>query len=151
MSTRVETYVGNNCRYASGALGDLYRQPGRESHLQQARRWYNDRRQPQRPDRRPAGRGLRDVVRECDPRSFAVVHHLERPGPNVRHQLPDARQQCVDGLRSDPLDFLHCRVGRGGNTTLDAAMTSTQTTISVASASGFPTTGTTKSGSTTKT
>ena len=38
LATRVETYVGGNCRYSGRLLGHLHGQPGRESHLQQALR-----------------------------------------------------------------------------------------------------------------
>ena len=46
MATRVETYVGGNCRYGGGTWAACTRQSGRASHLQQAPQRNHDRRHP---------------------------------------------------------------------------------------------------------
>ena len=99
LSTRVETYVGGNCRYSVGSWGAC-------SGNQDARHIYSklsdgvdDRREPHCAGGCAAGRRLRDVVRERDPRALAVVLDLERHAADVRHQLPLPRQQRLERRR----------------------------------------------------
>ena len=141
MSTRVETYVGGNCRYATGSWANC-------SGNQDARHIYSKLsdlvsvgvNQPAPVDR-ASRRGLRHLVRERDPRA------RRRPAPPraVRRRPSTANYPSRDNSVTASVDLTpnssyFCRVGPGASTTLTARSTASQTTITVSSATGFPTT-----------
>ena len=106
MSTRVETYVGGNCRYSVGAWGAC-------GGNQDARHIYSklaggdDRRERDAPRRPAADGGLRGVVRERDSGPVAELHDVQRSDPDVRQQLPVARFERFDGIRPDAIELVH--------------------------------------------
>ena len=139
MSTRVETYVGGNCRYAGGAWVTC-------TGNQDARHVYS---------------------KLSDGSTVAVNHNPPTvPAPTADYQtwyenaIPGPAQSCTtssgtpptfdnnyparDGSVSTAFDLTPsssyiCRVGPGMSTTLSSGMTAAQTSLTVASASGFPT------------
>ena len=139
MSTRVETYVGGNCRYAGGAWATC-------TGNQDARHVYS---------------------KLSDGSTVAVNHNPPTvPAPTADYQtwyenaIPGPAQSCTtssgtpptfdnnyparDGSVSTAFDLTPsssyiCRVGPGMSTTLSSGMTAAQTSLTVASASGFPT------------
>jgi len=143
MSTRVETYVGGNCRYGSNNPP-----------------WV-------------ACSGNQDAnhifSKLADGATVAVNHTAPIVAPPLadfagwyQNAIPGPAQSCTaasgtiptfdnnystrDNSVSTVFDLTPstsytCRVGRGASTTLGAAITSSQTSVTVASASGFPTSG----------
>ena len=139
MSTRVETYVGGNCRYAGGAWATC-------TGNQDARHVYS---------------------KLSDGSTVAVNHNPPTvPAPTADYQtwyenaIPGPAQSCTtssgtpptfdnnyparDGSVSTAFDLTPsssyiCRVGPGMSTTLASSMTAAQTSLTVALASGFPT------------
>jgi len=144
MSTRVETQVGNNCRYGSNSppwvtcIGD-----------QDVRHVFS-----KLADGTTIGVNHIPEVIAPPAADFATWYENAIPGPSqscstVSGPSPtfDTNYPSRDNSVSTVFDLTPstsyiCRVGRGGSTTLSSAITSAQTTISVASASGFPTSGT---------
>jgi hypothetical protein len=144
LGTRVETQVGNNCRYGSNSppwvtcTGD-----------QDVRHIFS---------KLANGTtiGVNHIPEVIAPPAadFATWYENAIPGPSqscstVSGPSPtfDTNYPSRDNSVSTVFDLTPstsyiCRVGRGGSTTLSSAITSAQTTISVASASGFPTSGT---------
>jgi Tfp pilus assembly protein PilX len=139
MSTRVETYVGGNCRYGGAAWAAC-------SGNQDARHIYSK-----------LSDGVTTSVNHVAPvvappaADFATWYENAIPGPSQSCTSSSGTVPTFDGNYpnrdnsvSTPVDLTpassyFCRVGPGANTTLAAAMTSTQTTLTVASATGFPT------------
>ena len=143
MSTRVETYVGNNCRYGSNAPPWVTCTGN-----QDANHIYS-----KLADGTTIGVNHNAPIVAPPAADYATWYENAIPGPSQActtssGPVPtfDTNYPTRDNSVSTVFDLTPstsytCRVGRGGNTTLNAAMTSSQTTISVASASGFPTSG----------
>jgi hypothetical protein len=139
MSTRVETYVGGNCRYSVGSWAAC-------SGNQDARHVYSK-----------LSDGSTIAVNHTPPvvapptADFATWYENAIPGPSqsctTQSGTPPtfdnnypARDSSVSTVFDlTPATSYICRVGPGASTTLSAAMTAAQTTVSVSSASGFPT------------
>jgi uncharacterized protein YceK len=137
-STRVETYVGGNCRYAVGTWAAC-------SGNQDARHIYSK-----------LSDGVTTSVNHVAPvvappaADFPTWYENAIPGPSQTCTSSSGTVPTFDGNYpnrdnsvSTPVDLTpsssyFCRVGPGANTTLSGAMTSTQTTLTVASATGFP-------------
>ena len=140
MSTRVETYVGGNCRYATGSWGAC-------GGNQDARHIYSK-----------LSDGINIGVNQPAPvvappaADFATWYENSIPGPSqtctASSGTPptfDTNYPSRDNSISTPVDLTpsssyFCRVGQGANTVLTGAMTASQTTLTVSSASGFPST-----------
>jgi hypothetical protein len=137
-STRVETYVGGNCRYGGGTWAAC-------SGNQDARHIYSK-----------LSDGTTTSVNHVAPvvappaADFATWYENAIPGPSQSCTSSSgtpptfdtnypSRDNNVSTVDLTPSSSYFCRVGPGANTTLNAAMTSAQTTLTVASASGFPT------------
>jgi hypothetical protein len=139
MSTRVETYVGGNCRYGGATWAAC-------SGNQDSRHIYSK-----------LSDGTTIAVNHVAPvvappaADFASWYENAIPGPSQTCTSSsgtpptfDTNYPTRDNSVSTPVDLTpassyFCRVGPGANTTLAAAVNSTQTTITVASATGFPT------------
>jgi len=139
MSTRVETYVGGNCRYAGGAWAAC-------AGNQDARHVYSK-----------LSDGSTVAVNHSPPvvtpptADFVTWYENAIPGPSQacttssgtppafdnNYPARDASVSTVFDLT--PASSYICRVGPGASTTLSSAMTAAQTSLTVASASGFPT------------
>jgi hypothetical protein len=143
MSTRVETYVGNNCRYGSSnppwvtCTGN-----------QDANHIYSK-----------LSDGTTIAVSHNPPvvpppvADFALWYENAIPGPSQSctassgtpptfdNNYPNRDNSVASVFDLTPSSSYTCRVGRGASTTISSAMTAAQTTVSVASASGFPTSG----------
>jgi hypothetical protein len=140
MSTRVETYVGGTCRYATGSFGAC-------GGNQDARHIYSK-----------LSDGINVGVNQPAPvvappaADFATWYENAIPGPSqtctTSSGTPpvfDTNYPARDNSVSPVVDLTpgssyFCRVGPGANTTLNGALTSSQTTVTVSSAAGFPTT-----------
>jgi Tfp pilus assembly protein PilX len=139
LTTRVETYVGGNCRYGGGAWAAC-------SGNQDARHIYSK-----------LSDGVTTSVNHVAPvvappaADFPTWYENAIPGPSQTCTSSSGTVPTFDGNYpnrdnsvSTPVDLTpsssyYCRVGPGANTTLAGAMTSAQTTLTVASATGFPT------------
>jgi Tfp pilus assembly protein PilX len=143
MSTRVETYVGGNCRYGSNSPPWVTCTGN-----QDANHIYS-----KFADGTTIGVNHNAPVVAPPAADFATWYENAIPGPSQScttssGTVPtfDSNYPSRDNSVSTVFDLTPstsytCRVGRGGNTTLSAAINSSQTTVTVASASGFPTSG----------
>jgi hypothetical protein len=140
MSTRVETYVGGSCRYSTGAWANC-------SGNQDARHIYS-----KLSDGITVGVNQPAPVVAPPAADYATWYENAIPGPSqtctTSSGTPptfDSNYPSRDNSVSTPVDLTpsssyFCRVGPGANTTLNGALTASQTTVTVSSATGFPTT-----------
>ena len=140
MATRVETYIGGNCRYATGSWGSC-------GGNQDARHIYS-----KRSDGINIGVNQPAPVVAPPAADFATWYENSIPGPSqtctTSSGSPPAfdnnypsRDSSVSSVADlTPSSSYFCRVGQGANTTLTSALTASSTTVTVASASGFPST-----------
>jgi hypothetical protein len=140
MSTRVETYVGGNCRYSVGAWAAC-------SGNQDARHVYS-----KLSDGVTIGVNHTTPVVAPPAADFATWYENAIPGPSQSctsssgtpptfdTNYPNRDNSVSTVVDLTPSSSYYCRVGNGAHTTLIAAMNATQTTVSVSSASGFPAT-----------
>jgi Tfp pilus assembly protein PilX len=139
LSTRVETYIGGNCRYATGSWANC-------SGNQDARHIYSK-----------LANGTTIGVTQPAPvvappaADYATWYENAIPGPaqpactsalNGTPPTFDTNYPNRDNSVSTPVDLTpnssyFCRVGSGANTELTGAMTATQTTLSISSATKF--------------
>jgi hypothetical protein len=139
MSTRVETYVGGNCRYGGGSWATC-------SGNQDSRHIYSK-----------LSDGSTIAVNHTPPvvapptADFATWYENAIPGPSQscttssgttptfdnNYPSRDASVGTVFDLT--PGSSYICRTGPGASTTLASAITAASTTVSVATATGFPT------------
>jgi hypothetical protein len=140
ISTRVETYVGGNCRYATGSWANC-------SGNQDARHIYSK-----------LSDGINVGVNQPAPvvappaADYATWYENAIPGPSQSCSTSsgtpptfDTNYPSRDNSVTTPVDLTpnssyFCRVGPGASTTLNGALTASQTTVTVSSATGFPTT-----------
>jgi hypothetical protein len=140
MSTRVETYVGGNCRYATGSWANC-------SGNQDARHIYS-----KLSDLVSVGVNQPAPVVAPPAADYATWYENAIPGPSqtctTSSGTPptfDTNYPSRDNSVTTPVDLTpnssyFCRVGPGASTTLNGALTASQTTVTVSSATGFPTT-----------
>jgi len=142
MATRVETYVGGNCRYQK-VSSTFHPCTGN----QDAYNIFS-----KLSDGATAGVNHTAPLVAPPAADFATWYDNAIPGPTQSCTTITGTPPTFDNNStrdtsvSTPFDLTPassytCRVGPGANTTLSGAMTATQTTITVASASGFPTNG----------
>jgi Tfp pilus assembly protein PilX len=140
MSTRVETYVGGNCRYSVGSWVAC-------SGNQDSNHIYSK-----------LSDGTTVAVNHTAPvvappaADFASWYENAIPGPSQSctsssgttptfdTNYPNRDNSVSTAFDLTPSSSYFCRVGPGANTTLSSAMTAAQTTLTVVSATGFPTT-----------
>jgi Tfp pilus assembly protein PilX len=139
MSTRVETYVGGNCRYGGGSWAAC-------SGNQDARKIFSK-----------LSDGTTIAVNHTPPvvppptADYALWYANAIPGPSQPCTTSSGPVPTFDNNTSrdnsvstvfdlTPSSSYTCRVGKGASTTLLSAVNSTQTTINVVSTTGFPTT-----------
>jgi hypothetical protein len=139
MSTRVETYVGGNCRYSVGSWAAC-------SGDQDARHIYS-----KLSDGTTVGVNHTAPVVAPPAADFAGWYENAIPGPSQTctsssgtpptfdTNYPNRDNSVTSAVDLTPSSSYVCRVGPGANTTLSGAITATQTTLTVASATGFPT------------
>ncbi|MGB2875569.1 MAG: hypothetical protein WBB76_08865 [Gaiellaceae bacterium] len=143
MSTRVETYVGNNCRYQKVSSAwhtctgnqDAYNIFSKLS------------------DGSTIGVNHTAPVIAAPAADFATWYQNAIPGPaqscttssgttpTFDNNYPNRDNSVSTSFDLTPSSSYICRVGPGASTTVSSAMTASQTTITVPSASGFPTSG----------
>jgi hypothetical protein len=140
MSTRVETYVGGSCRYATGSWANC-------SGNQDARHIYS-----KLTDGINIGVNQPAPVVAPPAADYATWYENAIPGPSQTCSTSsgtpptfDTNYPSRDNSITTPVDLTpnssyFCRVGQGANTTLNGALTASQTTVTVSSATGFPTT-----------
>jgi Tfp pilus assembly protein PilX len=139
LATRVETYVGGNCRYSVGSWVAC-------SGNQDANHIYSK-----------LSDGTTTQVNHIAPliappaADFAKWYENAIPGPSQSCTTASGTTPTFDGnypsrdnsvstvFDLTPASSYTCRVGPGASTTLGGAMTASQTTLTVASATGFPT------------
>jgi Tfp pilus assembly protein PilX len=138
MSTRVETYVGGNCRYAGGSWAAC-------SGNQDARHIYS-----KLSDGSTVGVNHTPLVVAAPTADFATWYENAIPGPSQSCTTSSGTPPTFDNnypardnsvptvFDLTPSSSYICRVGPGASTTLSSAINSTQTTIGVPSAAGFP-------------
>src|SRR5215210_1942266 len=141
MSTRVETYVGGNCRYTlSGSWATC-------TGNQDARHIYS-----KLSDGTTIGVNHTAPVIAPPVADFPGWYENAIPGPSQTcttssgttptfdSNYPSRDNSVSSVFDLTPASSYTCRVGPGASSTLTGAMTASQTTLTVASASGFPTT-----------
>jgi hypothetical protein len=141
LSTRVETYVGGNCRYTlSGPWSAC-------SGNQDANHVYS-----KLSDGTTVGVNHTAPVIAPPAADFVSWYENAIPGPSQTcttssgttptfdTNYPSRDNSVTSAVDLTPSSSYFCRVGPGANTTLAGAMTASQTTLTVASATGFPTT-----------
>jgi Tfp pilus assembly protein PilX len=140
MSTRVDTYVGGSCRYAGGAWANCVGN-------QDARHIYS-----KRSDGVNIGVNQPAPVIAPPAADYATWYENAIPGPSQTcttssgttptfdSNYPSRDNSVASVTDLTPGSSYFCRVGPGANTTLNGALNATQTTITVSSATGFPTT-----------
>jgi hypothetical protein len=138
MSTRVETYVGGNCRYGTGSWVSC-------TGNQDANHIYSKL-------ANGASLGVNHTPPVVPPPTadYATWYENAMPGPSQNcttssgtpptfdNNYPSRDNSVPTIFDLTPATSYVCRVGPGAETTTTAAMTASQTTISVASPSGFP-------------
>lgn len=140
MSTRVETYIGGNCRYSVGSWANC-------SGNQDARHIYS-----KLSDLVNVGVNQPAPVVAPPAADYATWYENAIPGPSqtctTSSGTPptfDTNYPSRDNSVTTPIDLTpnssyFCRVGQGASSTLNGALTASQTTVTVSSATGFPTT-----------
>src|SRR4051812_33320212 len=145
MSTRVETYVGGNCRYGSNSppwvvpctgnrdVNHIYSKlsDGTTAAVNNVA-----------PVIAPPAADFAGWYQDAIPGPSQPCGTSSGPVPTFDTNYPTRDNNVATAFDLTPSTSYTCRVGRGGSTTLSSAITASQTTISVASASGFPTSGT---------
>jgi Tfp pilus assembly protein PilX len=139
MSTRIETYVGGSCRYAGGSWAAC-------SGNQDSRHIYS-----KLIDESTIGVNHSPPVVPPPTADFATWYENAIPGPSQScttssgttptfdNNYP-ARDNSVSTVFDlTPSSSYICRVGPGASTALTSAINSSQTTVNVSSAAGFPT------------
>jgi len=138
MATRVETYVGGNCRYATGSWGSC-------GGNQDARHIYS-----KRTDGINIGVNQPAPVVAPPAADYATWYENSIPGPSQTCTTSSgtpptfdtnypSRDNSVSSVADlTPNSSYFCRVGQGANTTITGALTASATTVTVASATGFP-------------
>ncbi|MEP6909998.1 MAG: hypothetical protein ABI896_06140 [Actinomycetota bacterium] len=137
MSTRVETYVGGNCRYGVGSWAAC-------SGNQDARHIYS-----KLSDGTTIGVNHTPPVIAAPTADFANWYENGIPGPSQPCTSTSGTPPTFDidypsrnnnaGIVDlTPASSYVCRVGPGAATTLSSAINASQTTVTVASATGFP-------------
>ena len=137
MSTRVETSVGGNCRYGGGSWAAC-------TGNQDARHIYS-----KLSDGTTIGVNHTPPVIAAPIADYPGWYENAIPGPSqpctTTSGTPPtfdtnypARDNNVGVVDLTPASSYVCRVGPGASTTLPSAINATQTTITVASATGFP-------------
>jgi hypothetical protein len=141
LSTRVETYVGGNCRYTSSGSWTACNGNQDANHV------YS-----KLSDGTTIGVNHTPPVVAPPAADYATWYENAIPGPSQSCTTSSGTVPTFDGnypsrdnsvssvFDLTPSSSYFCRVGPGANTTLSNAITSTQTTITVASATGFPST-----------
>ena len=139
-TTRVEAYVGGNCRYGNGSWATPC------TGNQDSRRIYSK--------INPGGAvGVNNTAPfiAAPVADFAAWYENAMPGPartctyatgpvpTFDSNYPN-RDNSVPTFNLTPSSSYTCRVGPGSSTTLTSAINASQTTLSVSSAAGFPTT-----------
>jgi Tfp pilus assembly protein PilX len=140
MATRVETYVGGTCRYATGSWGSC-------GGNQDARHIYS-----KLKDGISVGVNQPAPVVAPPAADFATWYENSIPGPSqgctsssgtpptFDNNYPSKDNSVSSVADLTPSSSYFCRVGQGANTTLSGALTASSTTVTVASATGFPST-----------
>jgi Tfp pilus assembly protein PilX len=140
MATRVETYVGGNCRYAGGAWAAC-------SGNQDARHVYS-----KLSDGTTIGVNHTAPVVAPPAADYATWYENAIPGPSQSctsssgtvptfdNNYPSRDNSVASVVDLTPASSYFCRVGTGAHTTLGSAINASQTSITVSSATGFPTT-----------
>jgi hypothetical protein len=144
MSTRTETYVGGNCRYQKVSMSWVLcsgNQDGNNIFSKLA-------------DGSTIGVTHVTPIIAAPEADFATWYENAIPGPSQScttstgtpptfdNNYPSRDNSVSTVFDLTPSSSYTCRVGPGANTTVSSAMTAAQTTISVPSAAGFPTSGT---------
>jgi len=140
MSTRVETYVGGNCRYTNSGAWTACSGNQDPNHI------YS-----KLSDGATIGVNHTAPVIAPPAADFSTWYENSIPGPSQTctsssgtvptfdNNYP-SRDNSVSTIADlTPGSSYYCRVGQGANTTLVGAVNATQTTITVNSAAGFPT------------
>jgi Tfp pilus assembly protein PilX len=141
MSTRVETYVGNGCKYGTATTSFDVPCPGDPDHV------YSKKNGPSYV----AGVNTAPPLFAVPATDYPSWYENAIPGPSQSCTTSSGTPPTFDTNYPNrdnnvvvqdltPSTSYTCRVGQGASTTLAGALTSSATTISVASATGFPTT-----------
>jgi len=138
MATRVETYVGGNCRYSTGSWVSC-------TGNQDAQHIYSKL-------ANGSTVGVNHVAPEISPPTADFVKWYDNaiPGPSqscttstgtppVFDNNYPSRDNSAATVDLTPASSYICRVGPGASTSLPSAINAGQTTVTVASATGFPT------------
>jgi Tfp pilus assembly protein PilX len=140
MSTRVETYVGGNCRYGSSSPPWVVCSGNQDvNHI------YS-----KLSDGTTIGVNHNPPVVPPPTADFATWYENAIPGPSQScttssgtvptfdTNYPSRDNSVSTVFDLTPTSSYTCRVGRGASTTLSSALNATQTTITIGSATGFP-------------
>src|SRR6266516_4014103 len=144
LSTRVETYVGGNCRYGTNNppwvtctgnqdVNHIFSKlaDGTTTQVNHTA-----------PVVAPPAADFAGWYLNAIPGPSQSCGTASGPTPTFDTNYPTRDNSVSTVLDLTPATSYTCRVGRGAATTVPSAITASQTTITVASASGFPTSGT---------
>jgi uncharacterized protein YceK len=141
MSTRVETYAGGNCRYTSSGSWTACTGNQDANHI------YS-----KLSDGSTVGVNHTPPVVAPPAADYSTWYENSIPGPSQScttssgtpptfdTNYPARDNSVATSFDLTPASSYYCRVGQGAETTLNSAITASQTTITVASSTGFPTT-----------
>jgi hypothetical protein len=138
-SNRVETYVGGQCRYAGGAwttggCGGIQDSRHIFSHLQSSSTAGVNTPTPTIPDPQA---DLASWYENAAPGPAIPCSSSSGTPPTFDNNYPSHNNSTGTFELTGTTSYA-CRVGPGANTTLTSPMNASQTTLTVASASGFP-------------
>jgi hypothetical protein len=143
LSTRVETQVGGNCRYGTNSPPWVTCTGNQDvNHIYSKLADGTTIGVNHVPDViAPPAADFATWYQNAIPGPAQSCTTASGPTPTFDTNYPTRDNSVTTPFNLTPATSYTCRVGRGASTTLAAAITSSQTTITVASASGFPTSG----------
>jgi Tfp pilus assembly protein PilX len=144
LSTRVETQVGGNCRYGSNSPPWVTCTGNQDAnHIFSKLADGSTIGVNHAPDViAPPAADFATWYQNAIPGPAQSCTTASGPTPTFDTNYPTRDNSVTTAFNLTPATSYTCRVGRGASSTLAAAISSSQTTITVSSASGFPTSGT---------
>ena len=144
MATRAEVYVGGNCRYSKGT-GSWVTCTGNQDANNIFSKLQNGTTigvNHSTPVVAPPAADLSTWYENAIPGPASSCTTSSGTPPTFDNNYPTRDNSVTTPFDLTPSSSYTCRVGPGANTTVSSAMTAAQTTITVPSATGFPTSGT---------
>jgi Tfp pilus assembly protein PilX len=144
LSTRVETYVGANCRYGTNSPPWVTCTGNQDANHIFSKLADGTTTQVNHtaPVVAPPAADFAGWYQNAIPGPSQSCGTASGPTPTFDTNYPNRDNNVSTVFDLTPATSYTCRVGRGAATTVPSAITASQTTLTVVSASGFPTSGT---------